>query len=174
MIIWLTRVEKVERHIMHVLWREGLDKPPTTVKPTLHLRLTKHPSARAVTIPSLATIYHAPAFLSSLRTFLHRFTPARLSPTYPSFTTTLDNLGAFCSTLPVWHRIRVVNQSIQDVEGVADRTDAVHAAPKRQNRSKTQLPERFDTALIDEKGTADIAGLSGKIIIFRARTRISS
>ena len=161
MIIWLSRVEKIERHVMHVRWREGLDKPATT-EPTLHLRLTKNPSAKAVTIPSLATAYHAHAFTSSLRTFLQRFTPHQSSASHIPFITALNNLDSLRFTLPVWHRIRIVNHSIQDVEGVTDRTDTVHAAPERKNRAKVQLAERFDTGLIDENGTADAAGLSGK------------
>lgn len=162
MIIWLTRLEKIERHIIHVQWREGLDKPAPT-EPTLHLQLTKNPSAKAVTIQSLSTSYHAPAFTSSLQSFLQRFMPHQSSPSYTSFTTIINNLDTLRVTFPVWHRIRIVNHSIQDVEGVTDRTDAVQAVPERKNRkTKDMLPERFDTVLIDEKGNADVAGISGE------------
>lgn len=172
MISWLTRVEKIERHVVHVQWREGLDKP-ITVAPVLHLRLTKNPSAKAVTFSSLATTYHAHSFTSALRSFLQRFTPPRSSSSYPSFITTLGDLDALHMALSVWHRVRIVNHSIQDVEGVTDRTDAIQAAPKRKNvKTKADLPERFDTALIDEKGAADVAGIDGEYSTRIARVYI--
>lgn len=160
MVIWLTRIEKIEQHIIHVRWRLGLKV--STPEPTLHLRLTKNPSSNA-TIATLKTLYHASSFTSSLRSYLQRFAPAPTSPSYNTFITTLDNLDNLHLSFPVWHRIRITNSSIQDAEGIADRADAVHVAPNRKNpKTKAVLPERFDTALIDEKGAADVAGLTGK------------
>ena len=129
--------------------------------------LLKHPSAKAVTVASLATLYHAPTFTSSLQSYLQQFTPAHSSPNYATFNATINNLNNIHLTFSVWHRIRIANHSIQDVEGISDRSDAVHAAPQRKNpKTKAVLGERFDTALINEKGTAEIAGLSGELKIF--------
>lgn len=160
MVTWLARVEKILQHVIHVDWRLGVREPPP-IEPTLHLRLTKNPSATTVTIPALNTLHHIPQFTSLLRTYLQRFAPLRSSPASPGFVTTLSNLDNLRLTFPVWHRIRIVNHSIQDVEGVTDRSDTIHAAPARKTRTKANLQERFDTALIDEKGAADIAGISG-------------
>lgn len=160
MVIWLTRIEKINQHIIHVNWRLGLEV--STPEPTLHLRLTKNPSSIA-TIATLKTSYHALSFTSSLCSYLRRFAPPPTSPSYNTFTTTLDHLDNLRISFPVWHRIRITNCSIQDAEGISDRADAVHAVPNRQNpKTKAVLSERFDTALIDEKGAADVAGLSGK------------
>lgn len=161
MVIWLTRLEKIEQHIIHIRWRLGLDLMPS-LEPAIHLRLTKHPSEKAVTVTSLATKYHAPGFTSSLQSYLQQFTPPRASPNYATFHTTINNLGNLHLTFPVWHRIRITNHSIQDVEGISDRRDAIHAAPQRKNaKTKAVLGERFDTALIDENGTAEVAGITG-------------
>lgn len=56
-----------------------------------------------------------------------------------------------------------MNYSTQDIEGITNRPDAVHASPIRTgDRRSEAAPERFDTVLVDEQELAEETGMNGK------------
>lgn len=160
MVRWLSRVEKIELHVVHVQWAEGIKPAQPPAPPRLYL--TKTPSVKGVTLTTLATSYHAPTFPVALRAFLEQFAPSPGSRTHALFISILDAIPNLRLRFPVWHRIRISNASIQDVNGIADRSDAIVAVPSRKKRkSDERIGQRFDTAVVDEKGEAGIAGIKG-------------
>lgn len=169
MVIWMTRMERIDQHIMHVRWREAqaASHPPKAAPIGARLQLTKNPSVHNVSLASLSSSYHAPAFASCLQSYLQqRFAPHRSSPLYPKFAATLSSLATIHTSFPVWHRLRIINASTQHVDGIADRRDAIHASPARKSKlPNVALYERFDTALIDEKGEAEDTGIQGMFVL---------
>lgn len=161
MVIWLTRVEKVEQHAVHVRWREAKKTPTKAPEPPLRLQLTKIPSVPAAPLSILQTDYHATTFAVALQAHLKSLAPHVSSSHYSIFTALVNALETQRIALPVWHRIRIVNPAIQEIEGIADYTDSVTAAPARKTKFKTLMPERFDTVLVDRKGDAEESGIGG-------------
>lgn len=159
MILWLERMEKIDRHIIYVNWRQR-PAAPVPSKPLTRLTLTQHPSAKAVTLETIATKYHSPHFVAGLQAYLAQFAPSTPAAA-TSFNSIRSSPDTYTTAFAIWHRIRIRNRSTQDVEDIADRLDAVHCAPARKTRAKDSLNERFDTALIDEKGHAEDTGVAG-------------
>lgn len=153
MVHWMVRVEKIETHVLHVQFREGIVPPPE--KAPTRLQLTKNPSAPSVTLSALASSYHAPTFLTCLKTFLERYAPTQPAHRRQSVLNRIRDLQTASLAVPAFHRVRIILSPTQDVDGIADRTDAVHVRPARKNKQgEITRSKRFDTILVDGHGDA--------------------
>lgn len=164
MTTWLTCMEKMDHHSAHIAWL--LAKPSTTRpidKPLNRLQLTKCPSSKAVTITTLAEQYHAPRFLHHLQHYLRTFIPPSPSPVRNQVSQAIDALSTRPLTFPVFHQIRILNHPTQDVDGIADRKDAIHVSPAHFDKKIGAIirDERFDTLLVEEKDTVEDTGIQG-------------
>ncbi|KJA19341.1 hypothetical protein HYPSUDRAFT_1096163 [Hypholoma sublateritium FD-334 SS-4] len=145
MTVWLERKEKMIRHQQYVKWK--LEDPPITTSclewtpPGLDLnrtlKLTKHPTARSISIDNLVSRYGATHF----RTALERFVALTNEPnlTRAQLERKLWGIRIPFTKLPVWHRIKFTRQDPSSGE---------------------VLPARFDPALIND-GTGKDVGLEG-------------
>lgn len=166
MVIWIVRLEKVEQHILHVRFREGkpIVQAPLPEEP-IRLQLTKHPSISTVSLFQLASAYHATSFIPCLQTFFRQLAPPANSPRRRTVMKAIETIASQTIIVPAYHRIRLVISPAQDIEGIADHTDAIHVRPATcDKKGRVTRPERFDTALVDEEGEAGNTTLNGQSI----------
>lgn len=162
---WLVRLEKIEQHVLHVQWPEGKTPKANEDSPP-RLLLTKHPSAKAVPITTLTTMYHAPAFTTALQSYLTTLIPSLSIERHEGAHAHIDTINSHLCVIPVWHRLRITNAPVQDVEGISDHSDTAHARPAHPARKGSMaVGERFDTVLVDKKGSAEPAGIDGMYFI---------
>ena len=168
--MWLERKEKIEIFEGWIVWRLGrLSNHPLQQRKIHHpsrLTLTKRPSNSSVLLTDVVkTATHGALIIQeSLLDFINELLKSRdeTSGVPPHQLRSLP-----FDTIPVWHRVKVINANVQGMENVADRADAIHATPQHFNpRSTSPIPSRFDTVLVDEMGTAEETGIEGTFILF--------
>ncbi|KAI9439121.1 hypothetical protein H4582DRAFT_2056961 [Lactarius indigo] len=158
MTVWLECREKVRMHTAFVEWQEqnDLTSPPisaTSTGPlrvgTRYLKMTQHPTVKAVTFDELATSYGAIDFQDALADFIALIN-------YPSASAAAlrsraaDTLLPFRS-VPVFHRVKFTSrENSEDFEIV----DSVVIRPVQKDAHGRTVPERFDTVLV--RGRQDI------------------
>ncbi|KAI9430371.1 hypothetical protein H4582DRAFT_2063875 [Lactarius indigo] len=158
MTVWLEHHEKVRMHTAFVEWQEqnDLTSPPisaTSTGPlrvgTQYLKMTQHPTVKAVTFDELATSYGTIDFQDALADFIALIN-------YPSASAAAlrsraaDTLLPFRS-VPVFHRVKFTSrENSEDFEIV----DSVVIRPVQKDAHGRTVPERFDTVLV--RGRQDI------------------
>jgi len=158
MTAWLERREKVRTHMAFVEWRQQshLTSPPTfttSIGPlqvgARYLKMTQHPTIKAVTFEDLAASYGAVDFQDTLADFIALIN-------YPSAsaaalrTRAADTLLPFRS-VPVFHRVIFASrENSEDSEII----DSVVIRPEQKDTHGRIVPERFDTVLV--RGRQDI------------------
>ncbi|KAJ6558401.1 hypothetical protein B0H19DRAFT_1261922 [Mycena capillaripes] len=147
MTLWLERKEKIFRHEKYIQWRlDGCPAPPTVelLPPGIvyerRLKMTKHPTLKAVRINTLISDYGASLFRDALARFIVQFNNPTLS------------------------RPQIEAQSLSDpyTAGVPEDSvvDSIHVQPRKSTRSGKEVPGRFDTALVND-GSGGLTGVAG-------------
>ncbi|KAG1731873.1 hypothetical protein EDD22DRAFT_788370 [Suillus occidentalis] len=157
---WLEQKEKIFRHEQYIKWRLDRNRTPHQPHPPdLHfdrtLKMTKHPSAKAVSVPTLISDYGTTYFQEALARYI-----AELQNPNEVFTRQrLENVAAGIHlpfhSVPVYHKIKWLST---DALGHGDplvTVDSIHAKPQRD-----VVPARFDTVLIND-GTGGSVGVKG-------------
>lgn len=178
---WLERREKILYHSNYVAWRiqQPVIGPPTVATHSvirwqppdmacsLHHKMTRHPTRKAVSIEEITspTGYGAVNFVAAFARFVVQYNNPTLSPRQ------VEELAADVHlpfrTLPVFHRIKFWNQAVHG----KDTLDSIHVHPRRVDEDEQVIvPARFDTALIQVRniGTGQqAASLQGLLFVFR-------
>ncbi|KAG2345891.1 hypothetical protein BDR05DRAFT_1012129 [Suillus weaverae] len=164
---WLERKEKILRHDKFIEWRlHGNPFPHHPRPPDLSYdctqTLTKHPSAKAVSIQRLISDYGATYFREALARYIAQQNHFDETLSHRR----LEDLAASVllpfHSVAVYHKIKWISI---DARGHGDplvTVDSVHAKPGRTaTRGRNDaIPARFDTALINN-GTGDSVGIEG-------------
>ncbi|KAI0040586.1 hypothetical protein FA95DRAFT_1502597 [Auriscalpium vulgare] len=156
MILWLERQDKMAMFDAHIQWLTGqLPEPPAArhrTPPTLCI--AKRPSQLGVSFATLSQSYHAQLFLPALRAYI-----GSISKTYDvsgrSRRTLYDDVTLPFNTVDTWRRFKLILHNLQ-LDDAPSITNAVIAQP-----ATSDTLERFDTVLVDEKGTAGETGVTG-------------
>ena len=163
MTIWLERKEKIFRHHQYIEWRLKGSLPPPHVEwtpPGLEinrtLKLTKHPTARTVSLDVLTEKYGATHFRTALARFIALTNDPNL--TRAQLERRLWGIHIPFNKLPVWHRIKFVRTDPSTSKVLT--ADSIHCRPGWSNTHGQSIPGRFDTALIND-GTGEDIGLDG-------------
>ncbi|KAG1743776.1 hypothetical protein EDD22DRAFT_982113 [Suillus occidentalis] len=152
---WLERKEKIIRHDKYINWRcAGAEEtmPYHLCPPDMTFRrlqsVSKHPTAKAVSIDKLIEDYGATYFREALAHYITQLNHA--NDPIPLHSQTLDVLAQDVHfpfrTLPIFHRVKWLSV---DARGHGDATatlDSVHARPQCNSGSSLR-PRRSDTAL---------------------------
>ncbi|KAJ7491595.1 hypothetical protein B0H11DRAFT_2399014 [Mycena galericulata] len=102
-----------------------VDQLPPGIVYERRLRMTKHPTIKAVRITDLITDYGVQIFR--------------------------DALARFVAKVPVFHRIKFVTEHPYTARGPSDSVvDSIHVQPPKVLKNGEELPARFDTALIND------------------------
>ncbi|KAH9043546.1 hypothetical protein EDB83DRAFT_2227861 [Lactarius deliciosus] len=179
MTAWLERREKVRMHTAFVELRtqSHLTSPPistTLIGPlqvgARYLKMTQHPTVKAVTFDELAMDYGAVDFQDTLADFIALVN-------YPSASAAAlrsraaDTLLPFRS-VPVFHRVKFTSrEKSEDLEIV----DSVVIRPEQKDAHGRTIPERFDTVLV--RGRQDVMhGNSNRIgqvrVVFQIPSKV--
>ncbi|KAG1770180.1 hypothetical protein EDD22DRAFT_977203 [Suillus occidentalis] len=147
---WLERKEKIFRHEQYIKWHLDRNRTPhRPCPPDLHfnhtLKMTKHPSAKAVSVPTLISDYGAMYFQEALARYI-----AELQNPNEVFTC----IHLPFHSVPVYHKIKWHGDPLMTV-------DSIHAKPQCATpRTGDVVPAHFDTALIND-GTGGSVGVKG-------------
>ncbi|KAI9448874.1 hypothetical protein BJY52DRAFT_1206479 [Lactarius psammicola] len=152
MTTWLERHKKVQLHSMFVKWWQRSDqeenvlsaKPIEPPQPgACHLRMTQHPTLKAVSFDDLAQKYGAIDFQDALADFIARTNhPTASAATLSALAA--DTLIPFRS-VPVHHRIKFSNLDNSEI------VDAIQVRPEQKDMRGRAIPSRFDTVLVRGK-----------------------
>ncbi|KAI0737930.1 hypothetical protein C8Q80DRAFT_1222642 [Daedaleopsis nitida] len=173
MTIWLERKEKVQRHEKYIEWRLRSAASTLSADTTAGLRIemTRHPSA-VVKVAQLPTLFGARFF----RDTLARFIVLKNNPSLTPSEVELASAGVFLNfrTVPVYHKVKFW---VADPHGLAapdsETRDVVHVRPARKNKHGTDIPGRFDTALIRVSGNdSELEHLHGMQHLCVAQVRV--
>ncbi|KAJ7603583.1 hypothetical protein FB45DRAFT_1087710 [Roridomyces roridus] len=164
MTLWLERKEKVYRHEKYIQWRLDGSPAPPTVEPLppgivyeRQLKMTKHPSVKAVRLTRLVADYGAKFFRDALARYVVQLNDPTLSRAQVE--TRSQDLNFPFNALPVFHRIKFVTEDPYTARGPEDSVNS---------QKGELLPGRFDTALVND-GTGGITGVSGyRVVQIRA------
>ncbi|KAG1839152.1 hypothetical protein F4604DRAFT_1599775 [Suillus subluteus] len=156
MTIWLERKEKILRHEKYVRWRlsGGCEAIPRHSRPPdmTHCRvqvMTKHPSAKAVSMQKLVEDYGATYFRDALARYIARHnSPDNNQPLQGH---ALDDLASDVHfpfrTLPVFHKIKWLSSDTRGHGEAPVTVDSVHAKPQQHVGSRLVV-RRSDTVLV--------------------------
>ncbi|KAI0071807.1 hypothetical protein K474DRAFT_1561795, partial [Panus rudis PR-1116 ss-1] len=108
MTLWLERNEKIARHADFIQWRQAGCPPLSTINPLPlplpPLKMTKHPSLKAVAISHLEQEYHATEFKNTLRHFVARYNNPNASSA--TIRRIARDIPLPITHLPVYHRAK--------------------------------------------------------------------
>ncbi|KAJ7478845.1 hypothetical protein B0H11DRAFT_1725700 [Mycena galericulata] len=166
MTLWLERKEKVFRHEKYIQWRLDGSPAPPTIEPLppgiiyeRRLKMTKHPTLKAVRIDTLVADYGATLFRDALTRFIIQFNDPTLSRA--QIETQSASVALHFNRVPVYHRIKYVTEDPYTVGGPQDSViDSIHVQPRKSLRSGKELPGRFDTALVND-GSGQLTAVAG-------------
>ncbi|KAF8883513.1 hypothetical protein BD779DRAFT_1674455 [Infundibulicybe gibba] len=161
MTIWLERKEKILLHEKFIQWRELTEVTPSTltarrvvlpvIAPERQVKMTKHPTLRAITIAKLASEYGVTKFSIALSQFAaqclfpHLTTGRRIAEEASKIPISIDRVS-------VYHVVKFIARYPAQVDYENATLDSIHVKPARKNpkRSKEVIPGRFDSALITD------------------------
>ncbi|KAI0072082.1 hypothetical protein K474DRAFT_1678946 [Panus rudis PR-1116 ss-1] len=152
MTIWLQRKEKMHRHSAHIAWILAGKPPrdPVLPKPDIpdgSLKMTKHPSKRAVQLDTLTQDYQAEFF----REAMVRWILKTRQPNLPEREIRKNiNMSLPFLKVPVYHKAKFWLGDFQQgtTKLSSNEWDVLHVRPIQPN-TKQKSP-RFDTALVNE------------------------
>ncbi|TFK52086.1 hypothetical protein OE88DRAFT_1679776 [Heliocybe sulcata] len=164
MTVWLERKEKIERHSAYIQWRltqaaypRGLSAPAPP-DPILHIKMARHPSAKAVPFSSLVADYGAASFRDALARFVVKWRNPSL--TAAQVERSLGSIYFRFRTVPVFHKIKFYNEHAMGYDGSTQALDVVRVRPSRKDKRQHTVPGRFDTVLVND-GTGAAFGVQG-------------
>jgi hypothetical protein len=168
---WLERQEKIKHHSNFIQWRlseatynevQQHNPVPRIVLPRM-LKMTRHPSAKAVRFTTLMNDYGASFFPDALARYL-------VSLAHPTLSQRQIEQCALHFALPfqkvpVFHRIKFTSVDMYATQQrqVPTVVDSIHVQPATKNKQGKDVPARFDIALIND-GTGGHTGLKGMTI----------
>ncbi|KAJ7175571.1 hypothetical protein C8R46DRAFT_1174477 [Mycena filopes] len=165
MTLWLERKEKIYRHEKHIQWRlDGCPPPPVVeqLPPGIvyerRLKMTKHPTHKAVRISRLITDYGAQIFRDALSRFITKFNNPHL--TQRRVETESSNITFGFNSLPVFHRLKFTTPDPYSARALDTIIDSIHVQPHKLLKNGETVPARFDTALINDS-TGGMIGVDG-------------
>jgi len=165
MTTWLERREKVQMHMALIKRRQqGHTTVPTLVPmgplqvDTRTLKMTQHPTVKAVTFEELASRYGAVDFQDALADFI-------ASVNYPGATAArLRTRGANTllpfRSVPVFHRIKFTSTSHNSENSQI--VDSVIIRPEQEDTHGRIVPARFDTVIVHGKDPSVVHGQHGE------------
>ncbi|KAF7364490.1 hypothetical protein MVEN_00317400 [Mycena venus] len=166
MTLWLERKE-IFRHEKYIQWRlDGCPSPPVMdhLPPGIvyerQLKMTIHPTHKAVRFGRLVEDYGAQIFRDALARFVAKFNN-------PLFTPRQIEAESACitfafSSVPVFHRVKFTTQDPYTPHGSSDSVvDVIHIQPRKLLKNGEAVPARFDTALVNDS-TGGLIGVDGE------------
>jgi hypothetical protein len=158
MVLWLERKEKIIRHSKFMKWRisDRQISQSEKILPSMErhwiLKMTKHPSVKAVTINSLISDYGAIHF----REALARYVAITANPglTQVQLERAAEQFILPTKTLSIYHRIKFIDLKTSQT------ADAVHVQPAKTLRHNRKMQARFDTVLVND-GSGTSKGTKG-------------
>ncbi|KAG2151188.1 uncharacterized protein EDB93DRAFT_1224913 [Suillus bovinus] len=153
---WLERKEKILRHQKYVTWRlaGGHESDPYHSRPPdmtfgHEQVMTKHPSAKSVSLEKLTTDYGATHFRDALARYIAQ--QSRGNDPAPLHGHALDVLAHDIHfpfhRLPVFHKVKWCSVDARGHGDARITLDSVHAKPQRKFGSRL-VARRSDTALV--------------------------
>jgi len=150
MTTWLSQCKKVQQHVALVRSRQEPNQQhgPSvkTIGPpqpgTRSLKMTQHPSIKAVSFDDIDKLYGAIQFQDALGDFIACIN-------YPSrsgnelYAHAVNTLIPFCS-VPVFHKVKFTSNNVEPAEII----DAIHVWPEQKDTYGQIIPPRFDTVLV--------------------------
>ncbi|KAJ7709363.1 hypothetical protein B0H16DRAFT_1679153 [Mycena metata] len=165
MTLWLERKEKIHRHEKHIQWRlDGCPAPPVVdhLAPGIvyerQLKMTKHPTHKAIKMGRLITDYGAHIFRDALSRFITKFNHPLLTQRQVE-TESADISFAF-NSIPVFHRIKFTTPDPYSARTSDFIVDSIHVQPSKLLKNGERVPARFDTALVNDS-TGGMIGVNG-------------
>ncbi|KAF7372072.1 hypothetical protein MVEN_00065500 [Mycena venus] len=166
MTLWLERKEKILRHEKYIQWRlDGspalptIDPLPPGIVYERRVKMTKHPTRKAVRFNILISDYGARLFRDALSRFIVQLNSPTL--TRAQIEAQAASISFHFNRVPVYHRIKFITEDPYTVGGPEDSVvDSIHVQPPKSGRSGKQLPGRFDTALVND-GSGGLIGVTG-------------
>lgn len=151
---WLERREKVQRHAALIDWRQQSHEQHLQVREPFgppcpcarSIKMTQHPSVKAVSFDNLARNYGAFDFQDALADFIAQVN-------YPGASTAALRAHAANTLIPF--RGVPVYHTIKFTESGTGTLDAVHIRPEQKDthgRIGRIIPSRFDTVLVQNRG----------------------
>ncbi|KAF8889565.1 hypothetical protein BD779DRAFT_1610960 [Infundibulicybe gibba] len=165
MTTWLERKERILLHEKFLRWRQLAGDTASTpterrvilpvIAPERRVKMTKHPTLRAVTIERLAREYGATQFTAAFSQFIAYYRSPHLLTTRRLLNEAASNVHLPFNTVRVYHVAKFIARYPTQVDHENTTLDSIHVKPAKKNskRRKEMIPGRFDTALITD-GTA--------------------
>lgn len=151
MTLWLERREKIQLHSASINQRQQNQQQSPLRKPlgppnayAQSIKMTLHPSIKAVSFDDLARRYGAPDFQDALADFLAQVN-------YPGASAAVLRRRAADThipfrAVPVFHHIKFTEHGNSEI------VDAVHVRPEQNDSHGRIIPSRFDTVFVQTKG----------------------
>lgn len=145
MAIWLERHDQVYRHARFIQWHyQNGDMAPTPIsKPRLrkirHLKMTKHPTVRGVSIDTLISKCGATYFRDAMARFAAQWRNPQLSRAH--IEQEACNISMPFAYVSTYHRIKFTHEDDTII-------DSIHVQPSRKDKKGQTVPARFDTVLV--------------------------
>ncbi|KAF8265448.1 hypothetical protein EI94DRAFT_1858251 [Lactarius quietus] len=157
MTAWVERQERTKMHAAFIRWRQcksygakyksvpiALPEPQSRL-----IKMTLHPTCKAVSFEALAEQYGAVEFQDALADYIARISHPGASAANLRARAS-DTLIPF-RTVPVYHRIKFIAASSTDNSEIVD---CVVIRPEQNDTHGRIVPGRFDTVLV--RGTQDV------------------
>ena len=156
MTVWVERKEKILKHEKYIAWclsdehsisNSDSVQPQAEASQMPTLKMTKHPSKKAVTFDVLKEEYHATMFDQALVHYILKqqnpdFSYSRIENMIPYFSLPFDGVS-------VYHKARFWLGSQENYRLQSNEYNVIHARPLRLETKNKEIPARFDTVLVD-------------------------
>jgi hypothetical protein len=150
MTAWLERREKVQRHAAVIDWRQQGYQERPQIKPfgppracVRNIKMTQHPSMKAVSFNNLSRCYGALEFQDMLADFIVRVNHPGVTSAAVLRARAANTHIPFCA-VPVFHNIKFTENGNEIL-------DSVHIRPEQKDSRGRIIPSRFDTVLVQSK-----------------------
>ena len=149
MTVWIERKEKVLKHEAYISWCLA-EKPSvisiTQFEPPPPLKMTKHPTKKAVSFDIIHENYQASMFRHALSHYVLKQQNPTLS--YNQIENMIEYFHLHFDTVSVYHKARFWLGDRETHKLQSNEYDVVHSRPARKETSK-DIPARFDTVLVN-------------------------
>jgi hypothetical protein len=155
MTLWLERKEKIIRHDQFIHWQLRGCPPPPVIK-NLHpgiiynrkLSMAKNPTCKAVKFTTLETAYGATFFRDALSRYILQLSDPALSRA--QIERESASFEVPFNAIPVFQNIKFTTSNPYGTGGPTENiVDSIHVHPTKILANGSQIPARFDTALVN-------------------------
>jgi hypothetical protein len=170
MTLWLERKEKILRHEQFISWKLRGRPPPPVIK-NLHpgiiyerkRLMARHPTRKAVKFTTLETEYRATFFRDALSRYILQLIDPML--TRSQIERDSNSFEVPFNRVPVFQNIKFTTSDPYAKDGPIDSiVDSIHVMPSRMLPNGSELPARFDTAIINT-GDGGSLGVAGECLL---------